>query len=179
MSNEDLEESLHQLLVMSQRITLVLLENDGLLTPELEKEIALLEEKLPSKIDGYRFVIENVKKEVEVWKQRAEFMTRVSKQLSNFVDRLNSQILIAMDIACTEKLEGDLFYAKKVNSKPSVVITDETMLDSKYKEIVQTVVVKKNEIYEDLSKGKEVKGTTLEQKQYVRFFANTKKKINK
>lgn len=167
------DESLFQLVSISHQIQQALVESFGEMTPEIEKALLLLQEKLPDKADGYKFIIEDLKSQAEIWNTRAENLSRISKTFMNHCDRLKYSIKMACVELGVDEIKGNECRWKLQSSPPAAVIDDETKLPNNFKEIVQKTVTRKDLILEALKSGAMVPGAHLEQGSYVRCYANT------
>lgn len=165
--------TLMELVNVSQQIQRALVEAGGELTPELEKSLAILSEKLPDKADGYKHVIDDLKAQADVWSARAEALESIAKSFLNYIDHLKYSLKMACIQLGVDELKGNDYRWKLINSQPSVIIDDETKVPGAFKEIVQKTVLRKDLISEQLKKGETVPGAHLEQGQYVRPYANT------
>lgn len=171
--------SLHQLVQLSNEIKSALTQNYGEVTDEVMQALMTLERKLPSKADGYKFVIDDLDSEVERWKARAADFIKISKAFETYAKSLKESIKGACISMGTEEIQGVDYRWKLMKAKPTVIIDDETKIPSGHKEIVQTTVIKKDGILEDLKQGLPVPGAHLEESLYVRCFPNTKSKGEK
>lgn len=169
------DQSLYDLVSISQEIKRSLIENFGEMTPEVESSLLTLEERLPNKADGYRFITEDLRHEADLWKERAHTFLAVAKSFSIHADKMEGAIKEACIQMGVEELEGNEFRWKLQKAKPTIIIDDETKVPSGHKEIVQVTKIRKDGILEDLKSGIPVPGCHLEESVYVRCYTNSKK----
>ncbi len=170
------DESLFSLVQLSHAIQEKLVETMGELTPEIEREIAKIHEKLPDKADGYKFFIDDLKAQSELWSQRAFNFTLISKSFMSYIDRLKYSLKMACIELGVEQLEGSQFRWKLVNNAPSLIVDDEKLVPAEFKEIVQTTRIRTDMVKEVLKNGGTVPGTRLETGNHVRPYPMTKVK---
>lgn len=176
VSIESTDESLFELVSISHQIQQHLVESFGETTPEIEKALMLIAEKLPNKADGYKFIIDDLKAQAQTWNARAENLTRIARAFINHCDRLEYSLKMACVELGVEELRGNEYRWKLQNSPPSVVIDDEAKVPTNFKEIVQKTVTRKDLIRDALKSGSQVPGAHLEQGSHVRCYANTSPK---
>ncbi len=145
--------SLYDLVTLSQEIQRKLFECAGELTPEVEAEIIELEKKLPSKVDGYKFVTDELRNNAVLWKKRAADMAQVSKQYEAYADKLDDIMSMALERS-GDVLEGVEYYAKRQKaSKQSIVIEDASKILDGHKETTLSVSFSKNDTLSKAIKG--------------------------
>ena len=168
------DETLFQLVQLSHQIQQALVESMGELTPDIEKAIAKLHEKMPNKADGYHHIIEDLKSQAEVWNNRAAVLTRIAKAFISYTDRLKYTVKMACLEMGVEELVGNDFKWKLVNNAPSLIIDNDGLIPAKFKEVVQTTKLRSDLIKEALKNGEVVPGAHIESGSHVRPYANTK-----
>jgi hypothetical protein len=166
-------KSLYELVNISSQIKLKLIESAGELTDEISKQLIELEERLPSKCDGYKSIIEDLNHEAELWRKRAAQFLAVAKTFENHSDRLKDSLHGAIVRMEKTELEGNDFKAKLVKGRPKVIIDDETLVPGIYKKIIQETVIEKEAVARDLADGKKIDGAHSENQFHVRFYPRT------
>lgn len=164
--------NLHQLVQLSCEIKQALTDSFGELTPEVSDALMKLEQKLPSKADGYKFIVDDLENEAALWKKRATDFLNVAKSFDNYAKTMKEAILGACKQMGVDEILGNEYRWKLQKAKPTVIIDDEKLIPSGHKEIVQTPVIKKDGILEDLKQGIPVPGAHLEESLYVRCYPN-------
>jgi hypothetical protein len=149
--------------------------NLGEIDLELEEKLILVKERaLPSKIDGYSFILDALKFRREFWKSKKDEIGRVISAIDKYEEKLKEVLIGAMLRLETTELLGNESRYILVNSKEKVIIDDPSKIPSGHIEIVQTQTIKKESIYEDLKAGIPVSGAHLEVSQYVKRSLNVK-----
>lgn len=147
------KNSLYDLVTLSQEIQRKLFEAGGELTPEMEASIIELEKKLPSKVDGYKFITDELRNNAVLWKKRAQDMAQVAKQYEGYADKLDDIMCLALERS-GDVLEGVEYYAKRQKaSKQSVVIEDAAKILDGHKETNLCVTFTKNDTLSKAIKG--------------------------
>lgn len=139
--------SLHDLVTLSQEIQRKLFECGGELTPEVEEEIIKLEKKLPSKVDGYKFIGDELRNAAVAWKKRSQEMGNVGKQFEAYADKLDDIMCMAVERFGAD-LDGIEYYAKRqATSKPAVILNDEKLIPDGHKQTTLTVTFTKDDAF--------------------------------
>ena len=89
-------------------------------------------------------------------------MTERKKALENKADRIKKYLHDNMVASGIHRIEAPEFVIKIVNNPPKVVLGDEDLIPTKFKEKVVTIKINKNEIKKALSNGKSVSGAKLQ-----------------
>lgn len=155
--------SLSTLLDMASEIERHLIDNDGLITPELEALMTNLDISLPAKIDSYAYVIEQLEVQQEWYDTQIKELQRNKKARvlagENIIARLK-------DLMLQNKLTdlvGDRKRFKLQASNPKMIVRDEKQIPATYL-IEETRIYPDNEkIKTDLKSGIPVPGCELEQ----------------
>lgn len=164
--------NLPELVRLSNELRLYLVESNGEISDEMAQGLAILETNLPTKCDSYKFVIDDMELETVKWKERADEFTRVSRGYKSFVERLKDNLKHAALAMGKTELFGNDYRWKLQNSKPSVVIENEELIPGKYKTVVQTFKIDKDQMLADLQAGIDIQGARLERSQHVRCYPN-------
>lgn len=179
MSKENLpiiKLTLSELVKISHQIQEMLVENDGEITPAIEKSMTELHNKLPEKCDSYKFFIDDLKSQSEVMNERAAVFIKISKSMLNYIDSLKYYLKMNIINLGEEELVGTHWKWKLVNNAASLIVDDEKLVPAKFKEIVQVTKIRSDLIKEALKAGEIVPGTRLESGSHVRSFPLTKAK---
>ena len=166
------DESLFALVAISHQIQQGLVESMGELTPDIEKALDVLSNKLPDKADGYKFVIDDLKAQADLWNERAATLTRIAKTFITYTDRMKYSLKMACINLGVEELVGKDFKWKLVNNAASLIVDNPDVIPSEFIEIVQTKRVRSDLLKEALKAGKTVPGARLETGSHVRSFVN-------
>ncbi len=166
------DETLFELVSLSHEIQKALVDSMGEMTPELETELILVANKLPEKVDAYKFVVDDLKAQAEVWNERAATFTRISKAFITYIDRMKYSLKMACINLGVEEIVGKDYKWKLVNNAPSLIVDNPDLLPSEYIEVVETKRVRSDLLKEALKSGKAVPGARLESGSHVRSFVN-------
>lgn len=170
------DETLFSLVHLSHQIQKALVESMGEMTPEIERAIRILHERLPDKADGYKFFIDDLRAQAVLFNERASLFARIAKSFTSYSETLKYSIKMACMELGVNEIEGREFRWKLVNNAPSLVVDDESLIPSEYKEEVVSVNIKSDMIKEALKNGKTVPGAHLETGSHVRPYPNMKVK---
>lgn len=171
------DDSLHQLVALSCDIKRALTESFGEITDDVGAALLKLEQKLPNKADGYKFVIDDLKSEGALWKKRAADFTAIARAFEKYAETMQQAILGACQQMGVDEILGHEYRWKLQRAKPTVIIDDEAKIPSGHKLIVQTTQIKKDGILEDLKQGLPVPGAHLEESLFVRCYPNTQRSL--
>lgn len=163
------EKSLLQLVEIEK----LLLESGGELTPDLEAALFVPSSSLPDKIDSYDLTIDRFESNAKFYKERAEFFSNLAKQFIAAADRLKENVKLAMAELGTDELVGFDIRFKLQDTKPAVVVEDESKIDGAYTTVEQVVKINKDRILQDLKLGVPVVGVRLEPRKSLRVYANS------
>lgn len=166
-------KSLVRLAEESAKIEIALAESGGELTPEIEAALAVLDLKLPAKIDGYAFFLERMAQVACHYDERVKAYERMSKSANAVIKRLEDNIKYAMESTKTDEIKGVDVRFKLSPTAGKVVIENEELIDPAYTVIEQVRKIEKKRIGEDLKAGVPVKGARLEVGTSLRRYANT------
>lgn len=161
---------LAELVKLSNEIRLSLVETAGEITDETTTALMILETNLPVKADGYKFILDEIEAESDKFKERAEEFLKLSKSFKNYAEGLKGHLKISCIKMDIKELVGNDYYWKLQTSKPSVIVDDESKVPGKYKEVQQTIVIKKDLVLADLKAGIVIDGIRLEHNQHIRCY---------
>lgn len=168
-------KSLRDMAQLSSEITQRLIDSGGEIDESLEKDLAILEDRLPEKVDGYKSIIDYMKHQAEYWKAQGNERLAVAKSLTNYADKLKESMKGAMLRMNVAELRGRDFKFLLKNAKGRIVIENEELIPGKFKKVVQVLEIDKELIYEELKAGKQVSGARLEPSQYAQAYPLTSK----
>ena len=168
-----MSDSLRALVAQSNEITSAIVAGNGVLSPEMEAAMTVVDQKLPAKIDGYAIIMERLEHEEIYWKGKAEFYAATAKTLDNKRKAMKENLKFAMNELGVDELKGVDVRFKLSNSKPQLVIKEE-YLDAKYLKSETVTKPDRAAIEADLKAGIEVEGAMLLETKAIRHYANTK-----
>lgn len=168
-----MSKSLITLAEESAKIETALIESGGLLTPELEAMLDVIDVQLPEKVENYSLLMDRMTALSEFYDGRAEMLTRMSKAALAVVDRCKTNLQVAMVTLDTDEIVGIDVRFKLQNSPPKVVIENEENLDQAYVVLETVTKIDKKRIAADLKLDLPVRGARLEVGKSLRQYANT------
>jgi hypothetical protein len=145
-------------------------KNLGEIDEGFQAQLVEIESRIPEKVDGYAFVIDALSSRKEFWKQRKDLADRVMKCIDAHDDRLKQSLIFAMKALKSDHIDGVETMFRLMKAKKKVVIDDESLIPSDYKEITQTIKVKKDLVLADIESDISVPGAHTEDSVYVRAF---------
>ena len=145
-------------------------DNEGILTPELEKELDNAIDAIIVKQDGYILTLDSFDKKIEQAKEYIERLRNVVDTYKSYQERMKNRLIDTMHRMNVTELDGvigkvKMFSAEKV---PDWVTVESVPEQYKKTEIV--VSLKKAELKDDLKKGIKVGDIELESNEYVRVY---------
>lgn len=168
-----MKESLRELVKITSALELKLIESDGEITPDLEKELQVKDIQLPEKIDGYDAILERLQMLANHFSQQAQQFSALANLAVGAQERLEDNLKFAMEELKTTELKGVYSKFKLQNNPPKVLIQNEEIIEEVYKRKKEVVTIDKKAIAEELKLGLPVRGATLIQGQSIRRYKNT------
>lgn len=125
-------------------------ESEGLLTEEMESELAINEKELQKKSIGYLEVIKTKEAFNLLIDNEIKRLQGLKKTNNNVIDRLKGSLLNAVNFFGEFKV-GTLTFGVRKSS--SLIIENEDLIPNKYKTKTVTIKIDKNQIKKDLKNG--------------------------
>jgi len=170
-----MSESLFSLVLESKEITSKIIESGGEISPEIEKSLATVSDGLLKKVDNYAYFLDQIKHEQSYWKKKKEEFYNVEKSLKDFEKRLKEAIKAAMKDLKQDKIDGNDYYFRLQNTKPSIDLM-EGLIPDQYKQEVVTIEIDRKRIEEDIAMGLEIPGALVTKNKSLRKYINKGKK---
>ena len=145
-----------------QEILSIIDENEGVITPELEAQLAITEKSLATKADNYYLFIEELKARAEFLKDQAAKFSAAKRAVENLSTYLTDKIKFCMKETDRTEVVGESFYFKYSPGKKEKIIIDESKVPQEFKIPVTTYEVDKEAIERVLAAGIEIPGVTTE-----------------
>jgi hypothetical protein len=164
-----LAEFVTQIAVIEKNI----IESNGELSPELEKQLLQIDLSKREAVDSVQITLDRLEALSDYWKRRADGYTRVSKSLEISAAKLKRHVKDIMAASGTEDLYGLEWRLKLCPAKPKVVVNEETLPREYLKEKI-TFVPDKGRIEEEIKMGVPIEGVTLEPVYTLRSYPNKK-----
>src|SRR5574343_1165800 len=152
--------NIFQITTEYKQLEAALIENEGLLTPELETALQINQEQLQAKGIQYGYVIKSIESECEIIDAEIKRLTQLKKVRENAVERLKMTLKGAMECFGVLELKTPTI---KVNFRKSesVEITDFDALPKEYITVKTTEMPNKTEIKQAIKEGKVITGAEL------------------
>lgn len=171
-----MSDSLRDLVLKAAEIENLIIDAGGELTPEIESQLMVVDEKLPQKIDGYAEILARMGLLQEHYKKKSKEMSLIAKACEKIGDFLTKNIKEAMERMGSKELLGDDVKFRLQNSQASVIIESEDLIPANYKTVTQVVSVDKSRVKIDLEHGVPVPGARLVQGTHIKQYLNTRGK---
>lgn len=136
-------------------------ENDGELTPELEKVLGDIELASRNKVDAYYYRIKTYEELIPIVDEKLKEYQSAKKRLKSTIDWLKDNLKSRMKSTQSNVAEGnEVRYSLSESTKPFVF--DENKLPSEYKIVTTTYKPDLIKIRNALKAGVEIPGVSLE-----------------
>lgn len=145
-----------------------ILDNDGVLSEELESFLTISQNNLATKIDDYSYLIDRLEKSIELFKAKKEEAARAQKSYENIIDTMKERLKFAMSEMNTSELSGNEYKYKLARSKSKIKVIDESVIPIDFIREKVTYEVDKEKIYNALENGVHIDGVILEETQSLR-----------
>lgn len=162
--------NLIELVKLSNDVRLSLVESAGEITEDTEKALAVLESNLPAKVDGYKYLYDDMLAEAQKFKDKAAVFAKIAKSFEGYADNLKERLVLACGAMGVTELVGNDYKWKLQKAKEKVVIDNEAEISGLFKTIVQTTQVDKDKILKHIKDGRVVVGAHLEQTSFVKSY---------
>lgn len=156
-------QTLTQLLALASTLETFLYEANGEISEPLENALAVLENDLTLKFDGYAAVIEKMKARRDYAKSRKDEWAKVIDACDRGVETLQARLQEALMQLNRESFDANEYTVKLQKNPPKVKIYDEGMIPGKYITTIQETVISKKDLLEDLKEGFVIPGAEIEQ----------------
>jgi hypothetical protein len=169
--------TLNEILQLTNLVTQKLLENSGLITPEISKLLDITEQGLPSKVDAYSAVLDRIEMDAGYFNEKAKEYRNASSQLSDAAVRLKARMKEAMITNGLLEIKGNDERFVLSPGKSAVEVVDQTIIPAKFKseKITVETVIDKDALRAELEKGALVKGVELRPVFSLRRYINKAK----
>lgn len=99
-------------------------DNDGELTPELERRLDAINEAFEAKAEACACLVIEAQREAEAWKAESDRMAKHARTCANRAERIKNYIRQNMVVTGRDRVDGKLFkIAFHQNSRPTIVWT--------------------------------------------------------
>jgi len=169
------------LTIVNESVSIVnqIIENGGVMPPELEEGFQQITVDLSSKLDAYAYIWERLDMEQEYWKMKAKEFDRIQKSIGTARDTLKERLRISMEKLQVKGVEGKEFRFLLKDTLGRLVIEDEEKIPNVYKTKVIQIVIDRADIKKDIKAGDDVPGARIEYVPSLQKFANRKPQLAK
>lgn len=145
-----------------------IIDNDGLLSEEMEAALQINKDQLESKSQCYGFIVRQLEGECDMIDNEIKRLEAMKKSRGKTVDRLKESVSKAMQLYEIEKIETPTLKISFRKSE-SIEIEEESLIDEKYMTVKTTKTPDKKAIKEAIKAGEIVLGVTLKENQNIQF----------
>jgi hypothetical protein len=160
------------------QVELAIIENNGELTEELQKELSPATIALEKKIDAYHAVLERCKSIQVEMRKTIDRLENTVNSAEQFSEHLKYNLKEAMRITNTRDLHGETVRFKLVSGASKLIIENDTLIPISYfEEKVEekiTVIMDKEKLKTDLENGMQIEGARLERVNSLRSYSPLK-----
>lgn len=145
-----------------------IIDNDGLLSEEMEAALQINKDQLESKSQCYGFIVRQLEGECDMIDNEIKRLEAMKKSRGKTVDRLKESVSKAMQLYEIDKIETPTIKISFRKSE-SIEIEEESLIDEKYMTVKTTKTPDKKAIKEAIKAGEIVLGVTLKENQNIQF----------
>ena len=164
-----MKQSLHSIVSSSLSITEKIIQNGGEVDDEILSQLEITENSLETKVDSYSHIISRMKTEQTHWKAEREKLQAIEKGFKDAENRLKESLKQALIRLNKDEIIGEQKRFKLSRAKQALII-DEAKVNENFFDIVQTKVVAKDRIKEELELGLDVEGARFEDRYTLREY---------
>ena len=145
-----------------------IIDNDGLLSEEMEAALQINKDQLENKSQCYGFIVRQLEGECDMIDNEIKRLEAMKKSRSKTVDRLKESVSKAMQLYEIDKIETPTLKISFRKSE-SIEVEEESLIDEKFMTVKTTKTPNKIAIKEAIKSGEIVLGVTLKQNQNIQF----------
>lgn len=145
-----------------------IIDNDGLLSEEMEAALQINKDQLENKSQCYGFIVRQLEGECDMIDNEIKRLEAMKKSRGKTVDRLKESVSKAMLLYEIDKIETPTLKISFRKSE-SIEIEEESLIDEKFMTVKTTKTPNKTAIKEAIKNGEIVLGVTLKQNQNIQF----------
>lgn len=146
-------------------------ESGGELTETVEQWLDEVDLNLATKVDAYRFMLDELDRESDRLGAEAETLTKASRSLFKVKERLKDRIKEVMNfVLMTDELKGVNHRFKLVNGQRKLVVYDEDAIPLQFKKVVTTATIDKEALRDYIVGAGAVPGAYVEDTKQLRTY---------
>lgn len=138
-----------------------LANRDDLDAEMIKDTLDSIEDTFNSKVDNIATWIERNQMNVDWLTNKIQELRELQTTLKNKNKQLNQYLTDVIDNAGYREVKTDNHILKPQNYRPSVIVSDESVVPDSYKNVEQVTKIDKKLLYEDLKNGKDIDGVEL------------------
>ena len=145
-----------------------IIDNDGLLSEEMEAALQINKDQLENKSQCYGFIVRQLEGECDMIDNEIKRLEAMKKSRGKTVDRLKESVSKAMQLYEIDKIETPTLKISFRKSE-SIEVEEESLIDEKFMTVKTTKTPNKIATKEAIKSGEIVLGVTLKQNQNIQF----------
>lgn len=152
-----------------------ILENDGMLTPEMERALDLTQGEIKEKVDRYYLFTKSLEAKSTYFKDMENQWKRARQAMENLADGLKNRMKLAMKMKGTTEMEGINFRYILSSGKSKLMIEDESQVPETYwkTRTIEERYLDKEALEADILLGASIPGVRVEPVQQLRSYVTT------
>ncbi len=134
---------------------------DGVDESQLIDALNDVNEAFEEKAKSILFLIRNIEGNIELSKIEETRLSNRRKAMEKQLDSIKSYLIMNMAESGKTKIDNGVIKASYIKPKPSLMLSDESLVPDSYKVPKVTVSIDKKALLADLKEGKEVEGASI------------------
>ena len=162
--------SLYELSVQLAIVQDEIVNDEGVISPELEAELDRLLPAITDRASNLGRWLRNIDGNIESVESEITRLKKRKEVNDHLKDRLKAYLKDSMEKAGMDKIDTGIMVLAIQKNPTSVELIDETVIPAAYKDVIpEQYVISKKRILEALKTGEEVKGAVLRQGTHLRL----------
>lgn len=134
---------------------------DGVDESQLIDALNDVNEAFEEKAKSILFLIRNIEGNIELSKIEETRLSNRRKSMEKQLDSIKSYLIMNMAESGKTKIDNGVIKASYIKPKPSLMLSDESLVPDSYKVPKVTIGIDKKALLADLKEGKEVEGASI------------------
>lgn len=151
----------------------LIIESGGELNETLEEWLKVDEKSIASKVDGYKFAMDDLASRSEFLKARADVFRQAATTIENVIDRVKSNLKYQMMAMEADEVLGNEFRFKLSKPTGRLSIENKDVIPPSFTDEEIVFIPNKEKIKAALDAGETVPGCKIEFSQSLRAYPNT------
>lgn len=153
-------------------LELALIENGGVLSPELELQFCSVNLDHAESVDAVSEALTRLEAVTKYWAERASESQRVAKAMKLAHEKLEEHVKELMRQSDKTDLFGVGIRLKLQRTAPALILPDIDLLPDEFKKTVTEIVADKDKIRAELDRGEDIPGCSYKVKGSLRPYVN-------